>query len=127
MNWDEAKVLKFNFFDKIIATVCRTLWFIIWILRILKQEKFQLWSYFFLCWIFVLNEKNYQKYEKRWVPCHTKVEGSDIGEQLTGSDTYFIGPEPFFGYNNTNALLWPIINYTSVINFATNYMLKFQF
>jgi ribonuclease HI len=39
----------------------------------------------------------------RWVPGHTGVGGNKIANQLAneGSDNYFIGFEPFFGYNNT--------------------------
>jgi RNase H len=44
----------------------------------------------------------------RWVPGHTGVKGNEIADQLVneGSDNYFIGPEPFFGYNtNTKCKL----------------------
>jgi hypothetical protein len=38
---------------------------------------------------------------------HTGVEGNGIADQLAneGSDNYFIGLEPFFGYNNTKCKL----------------------
>jgi ribonuclease HI len=43
----------------------------------------------------------------RWVPDLTGGEGNEIAEQLAneGSDNYFIGSEPFFGYNNTKCKL----------------------
>jgi ribonuclease HI len=43
----------------------------------------------------------------RWVPGHTRVEGNEIADQLAneGSDNYFIGPKPFFGYNSTESKL----------------------
>jgi hypothetical protein len=38
-----------------------------------------------------------------WPSGQTGVEGNEKADQLVnkGSDTYFIGHEPFFGYNNT--------------------------
>jgi RNase H len=38
-----------------------------------------------------------------WVPGRTGIEGNEIASQLAnkGAETYFIGPEPFFGFNGS--------------------------
>jgi hypothetical protein len=43
----------------------------------------------------------------RWVLVYTGVEGNETADQLgnEGSDHYFIGPESFFGYNNSKCKL----------------------
>jgi hypothetical protein len=38
-----------------------------------------------------------------WVPEHPGYEGNEIADQLAnkGAGTYFIAPEPFFGFNDS--------------------------